>query len=279
MLKKLLFVPRKLLLVGVVFSLWLSPPAMATPHHPTGDFAIFADCPLNNPETTLCMSVRITSGEIVLGHRIVPISRPLRIQGGLAEHGEGLLHATVVGAEDGQTLVKTQLQVPGGLLALPGKRSSTEVSVTPELVSTPDAIQMSIANLLKGTGVAMGLSLKAKLNSRLLPSECQVGSAADPIQLSLTTGTTSPPSPNKPITGISGEAQNAEEGNGALLVMLTGNAFVDNAFSVPGAIDCGITYTSLVDSSLGIPASAGRNTAVLEGDVQLATIQSVKASE
>jgi hypothetical protein len=40
----------------------------------------------------------------------------------------------------------------------------------------------------------------------LLGSSCYVGSSARPLQLNLTAGATSPPAPNKPISGKRGEA-------------------------------------------------------------------------
>jgi hypothetical protein len=266
--------------VAAALSLWAVSPAVGALHHPKGVDAPFADCPLDNPATAICLFVRITSGEIVIGHRTVPISRPLAIQGGLIELQEGSLeNVTFVGAEDGHTLVETPLTVPGGLQGLSGVKGASELSVVPELVGPAGSIEVSFHNLLFETGVAMRLPLKAKISNRLLPVGCQVGSGASPMFLELTTGTTSPPLPGRPIKGKTGDLVSVEEENGVgKLLRLYEDSLVDNAFSAPVATGCG-SFTQPVDSSLGLPSPAGRNTAVLTGTIELTSTEQVKASE
>src|SRR5580704_12607249 len=102
-----------LVIAGALLS--ISAPAIAgETHQLSGDFAPFADCPLRNPAVALCMVAKITAGELVVGRRKVPIDKPLEIQAGLVETTR-LNEYTFAAAEDGNTLSKTTLSIPGGL--------------------------------------------------------------------------------------------------------------------------------------------------------------------
>jgi hypothetical protein len=88
--------------------------------------------------------------------------------------------------------------------------------------------------------------------------------------LELTTGTTSPPKPNKPISGARGEFTVNSEGN---IVSILKNSLVNNSFAAPGVEGCGLLpflVDPIVDLDLGVPASGGHNTAILTGELQLA---------
>ena len=122
--------------------------------------------------------------------------------------------------------------------------------------------------------------MKIKLSNVFLGSSCYVGSEANPVILNLTTGTTSPPEPNKPIKGSKGELKFEYEG---ALVVLSGGSLVDNAFSAPEATGCGAPFSALVDklvdSVFGVPAAAGENTAILTGKLEDGYAPAVRASE
>src|SRR5208337_5373589 len=102
----------------------------------------------------------------------------------------------------------------------------TGVTETTELAKPASAIKLNTTNLIFEQGVALQLPIKVKLSNFLLGSSCYVGSESDPIILNLTTGTTSPPEPNKPIKGSRGEFKVEE---GGALVILSGGSLVDNA--------------------------------------------------
>ncbi len=153
----------------------------------------------------------------------------------------------------------------------------TGVTATAELVGNPG---ISRTNLLFQEGVALSLPVRLHLNNAILGSGCYFGSKAHPVTFNLTTGTTAPPAPNKPITGAVGELEFKDEFQ---LVVIKGNKVVDNAFSAPGTEGCGglfsIFINPLVEGILGVPAAAGHNTAILEGSLQNATAEAVKNSE
>jgi hypothetical protein len=284
-----------LVLSATVAPLAIAAPAMATEHHPTGRFAPFADCPLSNASVTQCIVASTTSGEFTVGRKTVPIDKTITLQGGtILDETTGELE--FVGAENGETLSKTALYVPGGLFGTKPPESwpkeakekfeeminkgLTGVTETTELAKPASAIRLSTRNLIFEEGVALQLPVKVKLSNFLLGSSCYVGSEASPIILNLTTGRTSPPEPNKPIKGSAGELE-IEEG-GALLV-LSGGSLVDNAFAAPEATGCGGALSGVVDplvnASFGVPAAAGHNTAILMGKLEQAAAAAVRASE
>lgn len=272
------------------------PPALATVHHPKGIFAPFADCPLSNPAVNDCTFANTTSGEFDVGTRSVPISKPIALQGGFSENPEtGVL--TFYGAEDGNTLAKVALPVPGGLLNIVApeflpkwlqeifnnfiNEGLTGVTATTELAKPASAIKLSLLNLIFESGVALQLPVKVKLSNVFLGSGCYVGSSSTPIILNLTTGATSPPPPNKSIHGSAGELE--LEGGGEL-ARLNGGSLVDNAWAAPGASGCGgFLLEGLIDpavnAALGLPAAAGHNTAILNGKLETAGAEAVRASE
>jgi hypothetical protein len=63
----------------VALSVLFPSSASATVHHPKGAFAVFADCPLSNPQVAMCLVAHLTSGEFVLGNRTVPLSKPITL--------------------------------------------------------------------------------------------------------------------------------------------------------------------------------------------------------
>src|SRR4029077_13313721 len=106
------------IVIGVIAPLavlGMSSSGLATEHHPTGEFERFSDCPLDTSTLNYCIIAETIGGEVTIGKRTVPISRPTILQGGFIEEETGL---KVVGAEDGNTLSKTPQPVPGGLLGV-----------------------------------------------------------------------------------------------------------------------------------------------------------------
>jgi PKD repeat protein len=105
------------------------------------------------------------------------------------------------------------------------------------------------------TGVAtLNVSLKISITGSAggfdLGASCGVG----PFNLQLKTGTTNPPLPNEPNTGVPYDPVSGEA------------TLVDNSFSVPGASNCGPLNAANgpLSAAFGVPAPAGVNTAVLK---------------
>ncbi len=78
--------------------------AATVEHHPRGAFAVFADCPLNNPQVALCMVGHIVGGEFAIGKTVVPISRTITLQKGLTHIPGPNVNAYSLVAADGHSL-------------------------------------------------------------------------------------------------------------------------------------------------------------------------------
>jgi hypothetical protein len=288
---------RRLFLAGTLLLALLIPAssASAVVHHPTGEFVNFAYCPTGNAEVTHCLYNETTSGFLTVGKKTTPIVNPQVLQGGILLN-KSFQVEKFFGAEEGNTLTKSPQPVPGGLLGVTAptwwpqflqnlfnetvESGLTGVNGTVELARPASEIKISIINLLFEEGTAVQLPVKLHLENPFLGSNCYIGSSSNPITLQLTTGTTSPPAPNEPISGHLGTV---EENEAATFSTITGNKQVDNSFSVPGASGCGGLFALLVDpfvnEIVGVPSAAGHNTAVLEGEIQLAKKSAVIASE
>lgn len=276
-------------------------PAQAAPK---GILAVFGDCPASTPGVELCTYSQVTSGEVKLGNQAVPINQTITLQGGAipdGNPGEYFLFP----AKDGNSLSKTELNVPGGLTGLVNcteitgegffekiergtckgifENKFTGVTATTELVANAsNPALLNLHNIFVASGTGLTLPVRVRLNNPLLGSSCYIGSESQPIQLKLTTGTTSPPSPNKPITGKVGESFFEEEPE-AEVIGLKENSLVDNAFSAPKAEGCGGFFSFLIDpilnAKIGLPSAAGHNTAIQTGTTRLALAEQVLNSE
>jgi hypothetical protein len=290
---------RKLIaggLTGVLAALVLASSAFAAAHHPKGEFAAFGECPLNRATITDCVLSVSNGGFFQVGTKTVPLKNPVTLQGGFEGSGEAV---KFYGAEEGNTLSKTPQPVPGGLLGIVAptwwpkfiqnwfnnliSEGFTGVNATVELTGPSKGltnIKLSTENLLFEEGTALGLPVKIHLENAILGSTCYIGSESKPVQIDFTTGTTSPPPPNKPLKGSAGTFSANEA---FTLLTFSGGKLVNNSFAAPAASGCGGIFSFLVDplvnSILGLPAAAGTNTAVLEGKLQDAAASAVKASE
>lgn len=268
--------------------------ALGASHNPKGEFAQFAECPLNRVTITDCIYSVTSGGSFTIGKKTVPIVNPVTLQGGYEGGGS---EVKFFGAENGNTLSKTPQPVPGGLLGITAptwwpkfiqdwfnegiSKGFTGVNATVELAAPATSIKLNTENLLFEEGIALGLPVKIKLDNALLGSSCYIGSNAKPIQIDFTTGTTSPPLPNKPIKGAAGTVTFNKD---FTLTTISGGRLVNNSYAVSqGANGCGGIFSflmdPLVDSILGTPSPAGKNTAILEGKLQDAAASAVKASE
>ncbi|HEV7163679.1 MAG TPA: hypothetical protein VGN25_10530 [Solirubrobacteraceae bacterium] len=280
----------------MVVSLSLASAALAV--EPTGDFAIFKQCPRFTGGVNFCLVSKIKSGEVAIGKTSVPITNQITLQGGYDRNEEKEpVTETFVGAINGETLSKTAQTVPGGLLDLVNckeisnfieriacelvfENGLTGVSAVTELAKPASEIGISTDNLLNAEGVALTLPVKVKLENPFLGSECYIGSSSAPVTLNLTTGETNPPEPNKPIKGKVGKLKFKDSFQ---FTEITENTVVDNAFSVPTANGCGGIFSFLIDpiidSKLELPSAAGKNTAIQNGSLFQATGEAVIKSE
>jgi hypothetical protein len=286
---------HKLLIAAALAVTMLVPSqALASSHHPTGEFEQFGECPLSHPALFACTFSESDGGFFQVGSKTVPLKNPVILQGGLELNEE--FESTFLGAENGETLSKTPQPVPGGLLGLEAPSwwpvwlqewfnkqiddGITGVTATVELAGPASEVEVNTLNLLIEQGTAISLPTKIKLGNAILGSHCYIGSDSSPIVIDFTSGETSPPPPNEPIHGSAGTFEVNEAGT---LVTLSGGSLVNNSFAAPGAHGCGGLFSlfidPLVNSILGLPSAAGTNAAVLEGKLQTAEANAVRESE
>lgn len=282
------------LLMAPLMALGSASPAMAA--NPYEKY--FSQCPTSAPGITLCLYGEVTNGKFVIGSSEVPITNTVIQQAGAVPTGEHNGNYYLIPPKNGESLSKTEEPVPGGLAGLIAckeikgegifeklerascetvfENGATGVTATTELVANEhNPAILNFPHLLGEKETAVTLPIRIHLKNLLLGSGCYIGSEASPIQLHLTTGTTSPPEPNKPISGKTGFLSEEE---GEVSVLLE-NSLVDNAFSVPVAEGCGGFASALIDpvidAKLGLESKAGKNTAILNGTQRLASAEEV----
>ncbi len=265
--------------VAMVMAAVMALPGMASAH--TGEFAKFNNCPSANEEVVKkCLYSVTEGGYVVLGSKKVPIVNPVVLQGGYGKPDPTTLVSKFYAATNGETLSKSPQPVPGGLAGLVNckeisffllraaceltfENGLTGVNSTLELALPASEIRISERHQLFQEGTALKLPVKVHLENPLLGSSCYVGSSSEPIWWNLTTGTTSPPPPNTPLTGAVGNAVLLEEEQ---ILKYTGVKLVDNSWAAPGAHGCGgaafeWALDPILNLASGVPAAAGHNTA------------------
>jgi hypothetical protein len=262
----------------------------------TGDFTRFANCPYKNTSVRKCIYSTTESGEVVLGSKKVPIVNPVVLQGGYGQAVEGF--SPFFEATNGITLSKAAQPVPGGLAGIVNcneikepilkaacklvfENGVTGLNSTLELARPASEIRISENNLAGEAGVALKLPVKVHLENPVLGSGCYVGSKGTPLKWELTSGTTAPPAPNKPISGSAGFFEILAEGS---ILEAQGAKFVDNAWSAPGASGCGgflieLILDPIINAAAGLPAKAGLNTAILNNTAFVASAFAVNEND
>jgi hypothetical protein len=241
----------------------LAAAAQAAP--PAPPYQDFAGCPseAENQFIASCEKFEITGGHLTLGKRVVPVTNPIVLRGGFEQETGNF----VFNSEGG--IVPVRQTVPGGLIGLTGMKwldslsaGALKLYATVELAGQPGSVFEPVAVL----------PIKVHLENQVLGKSCYVGTNQNPIVLNLTTGTTSPPAPNLPISGKPTTPFEPEAGRPAVLKGEDG-VYVDNSYSVPGASGCQlevgqyqVSIDKLVNAAYGLAAAAGSNEASLEFD-------------
>lgn len=237
---------------------------------PAPGYEQFTGCPTPaEADLEYCIRSDITGGHLQMGKKNVPIENPLKIVGAIDGSFQGFT------AGPGGGLSKVAQKVPGGVIGLTGLTWLLEffgsdaltLYATTELAAAPTNFVVS--------SVTIPIKVHLTTPSGVLGSSCYVGSNSSPITLNLTTGTTSPPEPNKPITGKEPEPGFDLEKE---IITFSNGTYVDNSFAVPGANGCTlklfgfipISLNGFVNEQAGLPSAAGHNEAVQDFDIEVA---------
>jgi hypothetical protein len=232
---------------------------------PPPPYEDFAGCPSHaeNDTVATCVKYEFTGGHIQLGKKNIPVTNPILFRGGQQK---------ITGEFQGNSeagIVPVRQTVEGGLIGLTGLEWLDKILSEKE--------QLKVYAVVESAGqpgslatFPLSLPVKIHLENPVLGNSCYIGSNENPIQLSLITGTTSPPPPNEPITGQPG-SEFEEEAERPRVQTSTGGILVDNSFSAPGANGCQLNLGSLhigidnlVNAAAALPAAAGHNTTVLD---------------
>ena len=243
----------------------IAPAAQAVP--PAAPYEDFAGCPspAENEIIATCNKFVFDGGHLQLGERNIPITAPITMRGGLEQITGNFVH------NDEGGIIPAQQTLEGGLIGLTGIGWLDEVLNGNEKLKVYATVELAgeIGSLQE---LPISLPIKVHLENGVLGSNCYIGSDESPIQLKLTTETTSPPPPNVPISGQPTNPPEFEEDRPDVRTAKDG-IFVDNAFAVPGASGCQlnlgalhIPINGLVNDAVGLPAAAGTNEAVLNYD-------------
>ena len=185
-------------------------------------FPNFSDCPRSTPGVISCINVQSRSGSLEIKGFTVPLGESLEIRGGLIEGGEGPPIFVPPAGTNG--FFSRAIRVPGGILGIEFPIPGNAVLATAQLAGAPSSLVFRL-----GIPTTISLPVKVKLDNPILGSSCYIGSNSNPAHINLTTGTTSPPPPNRPITGEIGRVVPIEPAG----LQILGTRSVDNAFAVP----------------------------------------------
>ncbi|QXJ24323.1 hypothetical protein AGRA3207_005623 [Actinomadura graeca] len=216
----------------------LAPPASAEPL-PTFSFAKCPALPAGaDPSFWNCNVAVINGGQFTFGRFDQRLTSPITITYAVGFDPETLEQKVRVGGfEAAKMLVK-----PG----IFGDPILTAVYAQPEYAGAMDLRDGDVL-----------LNLKVNVSNPVLGRSCSIGSDAAPVKLRLTFGKTSPPPPNKPISG----SYPVDVSTDPPVFKAT---MVDNSFAVPSAHGCGLAgaLNWAVDLQAALPSAAGKNTAI-----------------
>lgn len=236
---------------------------------PAPGYSQFAGCPSpksENPAVTGCLRSDITGGEINIGNKSVPISKPLVLSGGVELGGANF----VFNSNGGLSPVK--LPVPGGVVGLTGLDGLIELLNVEQLKLYAEAQLARQPEIITAEDVR--LPLKVHLVNSVLGKNCFIGSESEPIVLNLITGTSGKLTGKEPAYEFDRELG---------ILHGRGGVFVDNTFSAPGASGCQLTLLGLipidldpiVNAASGLPAAAGSNEAIQDYNIEITSAASV----
>ncbi len=247
---------RKLFVALLATAAWLVVAGSAVAAFPN-----FTGCPTRTAGVNSCIDVQSTSGFLNIKGFNVPLHESLEIRGGFIPNET--VTPIFVPATGTNGFIGTPVPVPGGLLGIEFPIPGNSVLAIAELAGPTSAIRLNIETQ------GLIVPVKVRLVNTLLGMDCHIGTNSRPVQLNLTTGTTSPPPPNRPITGHLAEG---EFDPVARALVFRGAVDVENSFAVPGATECGFglgLINAIVNAKLRIPSAAGNNTISVTNNIAL----------
>ncbi|MDO8184197.1 hypothetical protein Q5424_00290 [Conexibacter sp. JD483] len=225
-------------------------------------FPDFSGCIRSTPNVFACIDIASFDGSMTIKGFRVPIGSSFGIRGTLAIDGTQPSGFRFVPPTGSTGIFAKPIQVPGGLLGIDFPIPGNAVTATAQLAGIPSRIQIN-----PGT-FEVRVPVKLALTNPIIGPGCSIGSTSSPVNLDLIVGTTSPPAPNRPISGRPGTFDFTNPN----YVLVNGGRNVDNSFSIPGASGCGIglgLINSIVNLKLKLPSASGNNEIVVDNNVAI----------
>lgn len=221
-------------------------------------FPNFSGCTATDFGREGCLDIQNRSGNLNIKGFNVPLGESLEIRGKLVVEAGGTTVFTPPAGTNG--FFARPVSVPGGVFGIEWLPGNSVLAIT-ELAGSPSDIRVNFSD------VSIRVPVKVRLVNVLLGMDCHIGTNRNPVNLNLITGTTSPPPPNRPISGRTGVP--SSDGR---VIRIIGNVNVENSFAVPGATECGLglgLINSLVNLRLRLPSAGGNNSMQIVNDVAL----------
>jgi len=221
-------------------------------------FPDFSGCTATNFETEGCIDIQQRSGNLRIKEFNVPLHETLEVRGTIRGNGTEIPDFVPPAGTNG--FFARPERVPGGLLGIEWIPGNTVLAIT-ELAGPSSAIKINAQTQ------SIRIPAKVRLVNTLLGMDCHIGTNSRPVMLDLITGTTSPPPPNRPISGRFGEFVPFARG-----AIIRDVVDVENSFAVPGATECGLglgLINALVNLRLGLPSAGGNNSMETRSDIAL----------
>lgn len=216
-------------------------------------FPNYTGCPREAANFAACIDVQNTSGNLNIKGFNVPLGESLEIRGALTTTETG---NRFIPARGTNGFITQPVAVPGGLLGIEWIPGTSVLAIT-ELAGPSSGIRFNLREF------GLSVPVKVRLVNILIGMNCHIGTDRNPVTLNLITGTTSPPPPNRPISGHIGRFTEAG---------LIDNLNVDNSFAVPGASECGLglgLINALVNAKLRLPSAGGNNSIEVHNNIGL----------
>jgi len=222
-------------------------------------FPNYTGCPPASATVISCVDIQNTSGNLNIKGFNVPLGESLEIRGGLSPIREGFNDFTPATGTNG--FFSRPVEVPGGILGIDFPIPGNSVTATTELAGSASAIRFS------SVSGSLIVPVKVRLSNFLLGMNCHIGSNSNPVVLNLITGTTSPPPPNRPISGRRGTVSFV-----GTEIQIIDNVNVANEFAIPASSSCGLGLgfiNLLIDARLQLPSAAGNNSIEVHNNIAL----------
>jgi hypothetical protein len=254
-------------------------PSLAYQSAPPPTAQTFSQCPVSGAigakkadKVSTCIVGNAAQGSIDIAGLDTTFKGPGLVQFGWAGNSGETVDNTVSALDDQSYTAPPQLLSKPVMVLLGNPSGVTPPANSDVYVETilagPISFNLSTPGS-SGINPETIIPLIFKFKNPLLGPNCTLGTLADPVTLSLTTGTSGA------LTGTLGTLTFYDGGSAAQTL---GTEVVDNVFSVPGATGCGNdgVWDNAIDSTNDLPSASGANQAILYGSFDLAAATWVK---